>query len=213
MRFLALTGASTLPVTMDLMGLSLLLIVRSLRNESPPRPTPGRAAHPDAGGPDSPPSSLSRSGVRANGRHYSRGSIQSSSFARHALCHWSTPVDAFSILRSCRRRGSPTTKRAIARAPQARKETAATCPLVRSNASKNRRSISIELCPAAVPAVVVVFVRLMVMPAQWRRQHLPGSARTNRRWHCLARGGARASSDAANCRCAAKAQRSNSESL
>jgi len=34
MRFLALTGASTLPVTMDLMVLSLLLIARSLRNET-----------------------------------------------------------------------------------------------------------------------------------------------------------------------------------
>src|SRR5215831_3837746 len=41
---------------------------------------------------------------------------------------------------------------------------AATCRVVRSNASENRRSISIELCPAAV-----------------------GSARTNRRWHRLAR--------------------------
>jgi len=46
-----------------------------------------------------------------------------------------------------------------------RKETAATCRVIRSNASQNRRSISIELCPAAVLAVdhigqgVVVFVR------------------------------------------------------
>src|SRR5262245_21104137 len=41
--------------------------------------------------------------------------------------------------------------------------------------------------------------------ARWRRQHLPGSARSNRRWHRLARGGARARamSDPANWRCAA----------
>jgi hypothetical protein len=49
-------------------------------------------------------------------------------------------------------------------------ETAATCRVIRSNALQNRRSISIELCPAAVPAAdgigqgVVVFVRLKVMP-------------------------------------------------
>src|SRR6516164_2473809 len=41
--------------------------------------------------------------------------------------------------------------------------------------------------------------------AGWRLQHLPGSARSNRRWHRLARGGARAgaTSEPANCRCAA----------
>jgi len=51
-----------------------------------------------------------------------------------------------------------------------RKETAATCRVIRSNVWQSRWSISIELCPAAVPAVdrigqgVVVFVRLKIMP-------------------------------------------------
>jgi len=75
-----------------------------------------------------------------------------------------------------------------------RKETAATCRVIRSNASQNRRSISIELCPAAVAAVdgigqgVVLFVRLKVMPPV-ETAHLPGSARSKGRRHRLARGG------------------------
>src|SRR5262245_21806608 len=150
----------------------------------------------------------------------------------------SRTVDAFPILRSCRRRFSPSTSLILSigcsracgpsncpfgclgtLAPagtelhlmNCRKETAATCRVIRSNASPNRRSISIELCPAAVPAVdgIVPGSRCVRAveghAARWRRQHLPGSARSKGRRHRLARGGARAraTSDPANCRYAA----------
>src|SRR5262249_5552866 len=188
---------------------------------------------------DSPPSSVSRAKLGPDNHGIHEAAYDSSSsFGGHDMhsVTGSRTVDAFPILRSCRRRFSPSTSLILSigcsracgpsncpfgclgtlapavtqlHSMNCRKETAATYRVIRSNASQNRRSISIELCPAAVPAVdgigqgVVVFVRLMVMPPS-------GDGNTCRAQRARKGGGivwhgarARATSDPANCRCAA----------